>query len=113
MEAADARKAVLTNKMEALARVELERFGLSDHFERICGFDTTGYRKPDGRALAWVMGAMGVIRDKTLFVGDSLVDLETAENADVAFALVNTGLNKTLGERRASLAVNRLDELLG
>ena len=112
LERADVRKAVLTNKLEALAKSVLDRFDLLGHFERVCGFDTTGYRKPDGRSLAWVLGAMGVTRHRAVFIGDSVVDLETADNAGVPFVLVNTGLNTTLKDKSVPLAVDRLDELL-
>jgi phosphoglycolate phosphatase len=82
------------------------------YFEKICGFDTTGYRKPDGRSLVWVMGAMGVTRDHVLFIGDSEVDMETARSADVTFVLVKTGLEHTISGPTPQLIVNRLDDLL-
>ncbi len=106
------RKAVLTNKLERLARSVLQRFELTDYFEKICGFDTTGFRKPDGRALVWVLGALGVTPDQAVYIGDSDVDMHTAQAAGVPFVLVKTGLTHTLGREMPQIQVARLDELL-
>lgn len=106
------RHAVLTNKMEKLAVAGLKRFDLARYFEKICGYDTIGYRKPDGRALAWMLGALGLMPSQAVYIGDSSVDMETALAADVPFVLVNTGLSSTLGDKRPRIVVERLDELL-
>ena len=105
------RHAVLTNKMERLARAALDRFELSQYFEKISGYDTIGYRKPDGRTLAWMLGAMDIMPSQAIYIGDSLVDLETADAAGVAFVLVDTGLIGTIDTMPENI-VSRLDDLL-
>ena len=112
LQRADVRKAVLTNKLERLARSVLQRFDLIGYFEKICGYDTTGFRKPDGRALVWVLGALGLTPNQVVYIGDSDVDMRTANEAGVSFVLVKTGLIQTLGNETPQIQVERLDELL-
>ena len=90
----------------------LQRFELIGYFEKVCGFDTTGFRKPDGRALVWVLGALGVTPEQAVYIGDSDVDMNTAKAAGVPFVLVKTGLTHTLGDDLPQIQVERLDELL-
>lgn len=106
------RHAVLTNKMERLARAVLQRFDLARYIEKVCGYDTIGYCKPDGRALAWLLGAMGLMPSQAIYIGDSDIDMKTALAADVPFVLVDTGLIGTLGNDLPENRVARLDELL-
>ena len=47
--------------------------------------------KPDPEGLLWTVKHLHVEKEEVLYVGDSLVDAKTAENADIAFAAVLTG----------------------
>ena len=106
----DKRRAVLTNKLTSLAMAVLQRFDILEQFELVVGFDTSSYKKPDPRALVWVLGALRVTPDEAVYIGDSAVDAETARGAGVPFILVKTGLSE--GVLGADVVVNRLDELL-
>ena len=74
--------AVLTNKPLEATRTILEGCGLSAHFEdRVVGGDGPLPRKPDPSGLLSLMERVGTSPDRTLMIGDSSVDLQTARNA--------------------------------
>ena len=79
LKAAGVRLAVLTNKADALARSVMEHYypGLFPVVQgAVPGFPT----KPDPALLLQLMEKLGADRESTLFVGDSNVDIRTAEN---------------------------------
>lgn len=85
--------AVCTNKPIAPTRSVLRHFGLLETFPVIFGGDSLPQRKPNPAPLLAVIAQLG--GPKTLFVGDSEVDAETAERAGVDFALYTEGYRKT------------------
>lgn len=83
--------AVLTNKPgDASVRI-LEGLELADAFDAIVGGDGPHPRKPDPAALQELVRASGARADSTLFVGDSIVDFQTARNAGVRACLARYG----------------------
>ncbi len=70
---------------EAACRTARERHGLLDSFRVVAGRDTVPARKPDPRALTWVLDELGVAPENALFVGDSASDEVTAERAGTSF----------------------------
>jgi phosphoglycolate phosphatase len=86
-----ARLAVLTNKPTHASTRLLEGLGLSQYFEEIVGGDGGYPRKPDPAALLRLMETSRTTRRRTILVGDSAVDLETARNAGVPCCLVRYG----------------------
>lgn len=79
-----------TNKPEAPTRTILRALSLGP-FDAIVGGDTLAVRKPDPAPLLHVIATLGATRDTSLYVGDSSVDWETAQAADVAYAHVAGG----------------------
>ncbi len=90
------RMAICTNKPEGPTRAVLGHFGLDGHFQVIVGGDTLPQRKPDPAPLLATLRKLGP--GKALFVGDSEVDAETAQAAQVPFALFTGGYRKTAPE---------------
>jgi phosphoglycolate phosphatase len=87
----DAQKAIATNKPGALARTIVERLGLAEHFAAVLGEDDVGARKPDPLIVDLLRGKVGASRARTLYVGDSRVDAQTAAAARVDFCFVTYG----------------------
>ena len=83
--------AVCTNKQERLAVDLLKKIKLADYFQYIAGCDTFDFNKPDPRHLTNVVEIIGGDIKKTLMVGDSEVDSQSAQNANVPFILVEDG----------------------
>ena len=91
--------AVCTNKQERLAIDLLKKIKLFDYFEYIAGCDTFEFNKPDPRHLTKVVEIIGGNLKKTLMVGDSEVDANSAHSANLPFVLVEDGYTeKTYGE---------------
>jgi HAD superfamily hydrolase (TIGR01549 family) len=63
----------------------LTKFGLIDYFTHIVARDDVEFPKPDPRHLLYTINLLNSTPDKTLFVGDTTTDLETAEAAEVRF----------------------------
>ena len=83
--------AVCTNKQERLAVDLLKKIKLAEYFEYIAGCDTFDFNKPDPRHLTNVVEILGRDINKTIMVGDSEVDSQSAYNAKVPFVLVEDG----------------------
>ena len=82
---------VCTNKQERLATDLLKKINLSQYFEYIAGCDTFEFNKPDPRHLTNVIEIIGGSVNKSIMVGDSEVDSQSAENAKIPFILVEEG----------------------
>jgi phosphoglycolate phosphatase len=85
--------AVLTNKQLEPTRQILEGLGLAAYFapDRVCGGDGPLPRKPDPSALMQLSAHAGVAIDRTVLVGDSLVDWRTAHAAGATICLARYG----------------------
>jgi len=83
--------AVCTNKQERLAIDLLKKLDMSKYFEYIAGADTFEFNKPDPRHLTNVVEIIGGDLKKTIMVGDSEVDANSAHNAKLPFVLVKDG----------------------
>ena len=83
--------AVCTNKQERLAVDLLKKLDMSKYFEYIAGADTFEFNKPDPRHLTNVVEIIGGDLKKTIMVGDSEVDANSAHNAKLPFILLKDG----------------------
>lgn len=81
-----------TNKPIDAARDVLEQFDLGDLFGAVIGGDSLATRKPDPAPLLATFEALGT---PGIYVGDSEVDAETAQRAEVPFALYTEGYRRT------------------
>jgi len=76
----------------------LEAFDLSRHFGWVMGGDAAFPRKPDPAGLRHLIDAAGETAASTLFVGDSMIDVETARAARVRIAVVLFGFGARRGD---------------
>lgn len=83
--------AVLTNKPERHSLEVLEGLSLAAWFRSVVGGDTVATRKPDPAGLLLLAERLGAQIGRTLFVGDSATDGETAKAAGAPLALVSWG----------------------
>jgi phosphoglycolate phosphatase len=95
LEALGARGAVLsvlTNKPAALSVAILDGLGLRSRFVEVIGGDSLPVRKPDPRGLDHLRMRTGTARERTLLVGDSPIDVQTARAAGTGFCGVAWGI---------------------
>ena len=106
--------AVLTNKPVRFSCLLVERLGLDGHFLRTYGGNSFETKKPDPYGLNLLMSELATPREKTIMVGDSAVDVETARNAGVISCGVTYGLQpETFEQHRPEILVDDLRELSG
>jgi phosphoglycolate phosphatase len=72
---------LLTNKPVRISHVIVDGLGLSSTFFRIYGGNSFEQKKPHPIGIQKLMEETGASGHRTLMVGDSKVDIETARNA--------------------------------
>ncbi len=85
------KKGVVTNKLVGLTEQILEKLELRGFFELVMGEGSGWPRKPDPSGAIHAMRAFGASAERTLLIGDSAVDCETARNAGIGFVWVSYG----------------------
>ena len=91
--------AVCTNKTEHLAVDLLKKINVYDYFEYVAGYNTFDYCKPDPRHLTNVIEIIQGELKKSIMIGDSETDSESAKAAGLPFILVEDGYtDKTINE---------------
>jgi len=112
--ASGATLAVCTNKSERLTRMLLQALEIENHFAALAGRDTFPVSKPDPGHLLGVIAAAGGERSRALMVGDSAVDINTAQAAHVPSILVSFGYAPPPPEGpRADAVIDHFDALEG
>ena len=86
---------ICTNKPHKSALQVLEALSLNRHFDACFGKASLAFHKPDRRHYDEVAAALGVSPDRSLYVGDSETDVETARNAGVPVVLVPFGYSRS------------------
>lgn len=85
------RVAVCTNKPERLALALLDALGGADMFDAVIGADTLPTRKPDPAPYRAAVARAGGDVSRSLMVGDTANDLDTARAVGVPCVLVGFG----------------------
>lgn len=83
--------AVLTNKPVRFSVRLIEGLGLETHFFRIYGGNSFAEKKPHPIGIEHLVAESGANRARTVMVGDSAVDIQTARNAGVRACGVSWG----------------------
>jgi phosphoglycolate phosphatase len=97
------RLAICTNKPEGLTLGLLDALGWRARFAAVICGDTFPYRKPDPRPLLATVEQAG--GGRAAFVGDSIVDAETARAAGLPFVAVSFGFRDRPAEEFGADAV--------
>jgi len=103
---------VLTNKPVRVSRAILEGLGAGSHFRQVYGGNSFEFKKPHPIGIETLMTECGIGRERTMMVGDSSVDVQTARNAHVQSCGVTYGLQpESLISVPPDLKVERMEEL--
>jgi phosphoglycolate phosphatase len=112
LRAADKSLAVLTNKPVAVSRAIIQELGLAGHFFQVYGGNSFDFKKPNPIGVETLVAQSGISRNRTLMVGDSGIDVETARNARVKVCGVTYGFApETLRDPAPDLLVDCMEEL--
>lgn len=82
---------IVTTKYRYRIEAILDKFGMRDVIDMIVGGEDVKVQKPSPEGLLLAIAHMGTDKTKVLYVGDSIVDAQTAQRAGVDFAGVLTG----------------------
>jgi len=96
---------ICTNKPEGLAELLMARLGVRDLFGALVGADTLPVRKPDPAPYVATVDRLGGEVGRSMLIGDTVTDRETARAAGVPCALVTFGPE---GRKVADLAPEAL-----
>lgn len=104
------RLAICTNKPEHLSHLLVAALGWEGRFAAVVGGDTLSARKPDPAPLVEAIARAG--GGRAAFVGDSIVDAETARAAGVPFVAVSFGFaDRPVAELGAAAVIDDYAEL--
>jgi len=110
--AAGKQMAVLTNKPTPVSRTILEGLGVASLFLRIYGGNSFEFKKPDPIGVTTLMEVAEVPRERTLMIGDSSVDVETARNAGIACCGVTYGFQpESLDNPAPDVKLDRMEDV--
>ena len=82
---------VCTNKQEHLSVDLLKKIKIYDFFDYVAGGNTFDYNKPDPRHLTSTIEIIGGSITKSLMIGDSETDSNSAKAANIPFILLEDG----------------------
>jgi len=85
---------IATNKPRIPATRVIERLGLGEMVDGTCCPEDAGVLKPDPRFVRTVLERDRGDLDRTMLVGDSSVDAQTAENAGIPFVAIRGGYDE-------------------
>ena len=105
------RMAVLTNKPVRISTAIVDGLGVGGHFFRVYGGNSFDFKKPHPVGVETLMREAGVTRERTLMIGDSSIDIQTARNGGICSCGVTYGFQpETLADPAPDLLVNRMEE---
>ena len=112
LEAAGWRLGVCTNKPEGLAVPLLHALEVADRFGAILGADTLPVRKPDPEHFHETCRRIGADPARSVMIGDTATDRETARAAGVPCVLVSFGFAaEPLDELAPEAVIDHFDAL--
>lgn len=82
---------IVTTKFHYRIEQILSKFEANELVDVIVGAEDVKIEKPNPEGLLWAIEHLGIEKENVLYVGDSLVDAKTAQNAGVGFIAVLTG----------------------
>ncbi len=105
--------AVLTNKPVRISNVIVDGLGLNGVFFRVYGGNSFAQKKPDPIGIDTLRSESSTPADRTVMIGDSSVDINTARNAKVFSVGLTYGLQpESLIEVPPDLLLDRMEDLI-
>ena len=113
LQAANKRMAILTNKPVRMSNAIAEGLGIAGYFFRIYGGNSFDFKKPNPIGIETLVRETGIDRLRTVMVGDSGVDINTAINGGVRSCGVTYGFQpETLKDPAPDVLVDRLEQFV-
>lgn len=87
--------AVLSNKPDNFTNIMVNTLFPDNHFSAIWGKKEDFPRKPDPKAVFAILESLGEVPQDCLYIGDSDIDIYTAQNAGITACGVSWGFRST------------------
>lgn len=107
------KKAVISNKREALSKKILDELDLSEYLDLVVGSDTTPERKPSPVPVQYALSRLGIKPEEAVIVGDSNFDIEAGKAAGIRTVAVTYGYRPVEMLQGADYMIDRMEELPG
>lgn len=107
------KKAVVTNKLKAMAERVVTGLGIADTIDFIVGADTAQSMKPNPDPIIFALKQFGIEPSRTVMVGDTTDDIVAAKAAGVIPCGVTYGFGtrKDLEDAGAEVIIESIEEL--
>jgi len=105
------KKAVISNKREALSREILDRLGLLRFFDAVLGSDSLGEKKPSPVPVLHLLARFSIQPENAVIVGDSDIDIQTGIASGIHTIGVTYGYRSPESLDRAEFLINDMTEL--
>lgn len=92
---------IVSTKTRSRISETLQRDGIESLIDCIIGFEDVTEPKPSGEGIHLILHRFDLTPSDVLYIGDSLIDMNTARAAGVDFAAVTTGMT-TVGDFTAA-----------
>jgi phosphoglycolate phosphatase len=106
------KKAVISNKREALSRRLLEEVGLAKYFDLVLGSDSVEEKKPSPKPILKVLEFFSIKPDEAVIVGDSNFDIDAGRAAGIRTIAVSYGFRDIGSLQRADFIIGDIGELV-
>ena len=83
---------IVSTKTRSRISETLQRDGIESLIDCIIGFEDVTEPKPSGEGIHLILHCFNLAHSDVLYIGDSLIDMDTAQAAGVNFAAVTTGM---------------------
>jgi phosphoglycolate phosphatase len=104
--------AVLTNKPVRISTAIIEGLGVGPHFFRVYGGNSFDFKKPHPIGVETLIREAGTTAARSLMIGDSSVDIQTARNAGIRSCGVTYGFQpETLADPAPDRLADRMEEV--
>lgn len=88
--------AIVSTKYHFRINESIEKFSLHDYIDIVIGGENVSAFKPSPEGCLKAMEALDSSPEKTVYIGDSIIDAQAAKNANIAFIGVTTGTDKPI-----------------
>lgn len=108
----DYKKAVISNKREALSTKILNDLGLLKYLDLVVGSDTTPERKPSPVPILHVLSKLNIKTGDAVIVGDSNFDIEAGKAAEIKTIAVTYGYRPREVLKKADFMIDKMEGLI-
>lgn len=91
----------------------IDKYGIREYFDKIITSDSSDYHKPQKELVQLIMDELNVEKEDTMMVGDTEMDVELGQNAEVRKIVgVLSGSGDAQDLRNADIALNSVAEIV-